>query len=361
MGTDVDTEIRLALFGQSGAGKTALLASYFGNQQRHTFEARHGYRLEAEDTSDGNELLGRYYGMEQGRFPRGTDDFREHRFSLILKLPEQSERVFRVVWYDYPGGWWEREPSDEGERQARRQALERLATSHVGILLIDGDKYATQGISYVRTLLAQFRNEMSRLAPLRVDDALPRQWIIAVSKADLLPPGTTAEDVARDLLASAGDELSGLASALPSQASFGRHFLLLSAARGDGAQVMDAHRYLGLTLVAPLALSAILSAFVADADQGTQYGWLRTLLEKVRGLVAIVDTFDDVLPRKYQVLTQLLRLIHAEDSLNRGAAYFARKQEAAVRKGRALEAAVYALQRELASDEAQGVYYESQG
>ena len=59
--TDAIPEIRIALFGPSGSGKTTLLASYFGNQQRNGFWEAHGYRLEAVDASDGNQLLQRYY------------------------------------------------------------------------------------------------------------------------------------------------------------------------------------------------------------------------------------------------------------------------------------------------------------
>src|ERR1051325_2964271 len=95
-------EIRLALFGQSMSGKTTFLASYFGNQQRNSFEEAHGYRLEAEDVSDGNKLLARYYRMEEGEFPLGTEQFSEFRFGLKTNgLPTPG---LGIVWYDYPGG-----------------------------------------------------------------------------------------------------------------------------------------------------------------------------------------------------------------------------------------------------------------
>lgn len=38
-------EIRIALFGQSASGKTTLLASCFGNQQRNSFEKEHGSEI----------------------------------------------------------------------------------------------------------------------------------------------------------------------------------------------------------------------------------------------------------------------------------------------------------------------------
>ncbi len=354
-----EREIRLAIFGESAAGKTTLLASYFGNQQRDSFEQRHGYRLEAEDTSDANELLGRYYGMEDGRYPRGTDEFREYRFALMMQMQDHSERAFRVVWYDYPGGWWERTPNDEGEQQARREALAKLATCHAGILLLDGAKYRRDGPRYAQRLLGQFRNEVAQLGTLQAGDALPRAWIIAVSKADLLEPGTTAEQIYKELTRDASDELSALAGALNARRTFGRHFLLLSAVQGSEQTVLDAHRYIGLTLIAPLSLSAIMDALRAEADTGKRYGRWRTFLEKVRDFVRFVDSVDDVFPPHYQAVTLFLRLLSADDLLQKGTEYFEKKREFAARKGRALEAAAYALQRELRLDEAQGVYHEA--
>jgi hypothetical protein len=353
-----DTEIRLALFGQNGAGKSTLLASYFGNQQRNAFEEKHGYRLEAEDAAAGNELLQRYYGMEQGQFPPGTDRFYEHRFALMVKMQPRSERAFGVIWYDYPGGWWERTPRDEAEQRARLAALEKLVSSHVGILLIDGAKYQREGISYVRGLLDHFKNEVTKLAPPTPGAELPRQWIIAVSKADLLAPGTTAERVGQDVRANASDQLKGLAAALGAD-GFGRRFLLLSAAQGDGARVMDAHRYIGLSLVVPLGLAAILEVFANKADTGARYRKLGRLLEKLRGLLRFVDTLDDILPRRYQALTILLRLLEADQALGRGATFYAEKQQEAVRRGQALKAAAFAMAGELASHAAKGVYYEA--
>jgi GTPase SAR1 family protein len=171
-------EVRIALFGMKGAGKTTLLASYFGNQQRNAFEERHGYRLEAADAAQGSVLLSRYYRLEGGDFPIGTDGFDTLRFGLkVHDLPTPS---LDVVWYDYPGGWWETAPSDEAERDARRKALELLLDSHAAILLIDCERYAREGLTYARTLLDQFRaeqhqrrNRRQAQALVRVDHASP--------------------------------------------------------------------------------------------------------------------------------------------------------------------------------------------
>lgn len=355
-------EIRLALFGPSGSGKTTFLASYFGNQQRHSFEEAHGYRLEASDVSDGNKLLAHYYRMENGQFPLGTGQFFEYKFGFkVSGLPKPG---LRVVWYDYPGGWWERTPKDESEEAARRQALAKLLTSHVGILLIDGMKYVGEGLPYVQHLLDQFRNEARRIsdqfaadgAPLEV---LPMQWIIAISKADLLPAKTTAEMICKDIVGGAADQLAGVAKAIHSK-SFGSQYLLLSSVRGDGRHVIDAHEFIGLQLVAPVALVSILSELAEKASKGSGFGVLRAILERLSALVDLVDKLDDFLPPKYQVLTQLLKALALKDGIDKSATYFREKQAASAKKGKALEAAAAALRAELASPAAHTAFFRNQ-
>lgn len=363
MATNVIPEIRLALFGPSGSGKTTFLASYFGNQQRNSFEQANGYRLEAEDVSHGNLLLSRYYKMEQGQFPLGTEQFFEYAFGLkVHGLPEAG---LRIIWYDYPGGWWERTPKDESEKQARRDALAKLLTSQVGVLLVDGMRYQAEGMAYVRGFFDQFRHEARRISdefasagnPLEL---LPRQWIIAVSKIDLLPSGTTAAAICKEIVAGAADQIAGLASAVKSS-SFGHQYLLLSSVRGDGAQVLDAHAYVGLQLVAPVALVSVLSELVEKAGKGTTFGVVTAIVERLSALVALIDKLDDFLPRKYQILTQLLNALALKEGLNKSADYFREKQKNAAKRGRGLEAAAAAMRAELASPAAQLAYYRNQG
>ena len=231
MNNDVP-EIRVALFGQSASGKTTFLASYFGNLQRNSFEEEHGYRLEAEDVSQGNQLLTMYYGMEKGRFPSGTvDEQPEFRFGFKVRgLPKPC---LRIVWYDYPGGWWEWTPKDRSEEQARAALFAKLLTSHVGILLIDGMRYQTEGLPYVRQLLDQFKAEARRIVDAldenkeSIDpETFPRHWILAVSKADTLPLDKTAEVVCKEIVIGAADQLAGVAKAVRAT-SFGHQFLLL--------------------------------------------------------------------------------------------------------------------------------------
>lgn len=356
-------EIRLALFGPSGSGKTTLLSSYFGNQQRNSFEESHGYRLEAEDTSDGNQLLGRYYRMEAGHFPASTDRFCE--YSFVFKVHRLTSPSLRILWYDYPGGWWETTPRDGEECKDRKQAFAKLLTSHVGVLLVDGAMYLTKGLPYVRRLFDQFRNEARKIAdefaaagqPL---EALPQQWLIAVSKADILPDGTTAEAVCKDIVGGASDQLAGVARVFNSRA-FGSQYLLLSSVRGDGSRVLDSHAYVGLQLIAPIALLSVLDELAKKASKGQGYGVPHAIFERLAALVSLIDRLDDFLPPKYQTLTQLLKALALKEGLDKGSDYFRVRQDQAARKGQCLEAAAAAMKAELSNERAQSAYFRNQG
>jgi GTPase SAR1 family protein len=355
-------EVRIALFGMKGAGKTTLLASYFGNQQRNAFEEHHGFRLEAADAAQGSLLLARYYRLEGGDFPIGTDGFDELRFGLkVHELPTPS---LDVVWYDYPGGWWETAPSDEAERHARRSAFQRLLESHAAILLVDSDRYAKEGMTYARSLLDQFRAEIRRIAnelsALGKAPDFPEQWLIAFSKADLLGEQVTAQTLGRELQEGAADQLLGVQKAVGGAASFGQEILLLSAVRGDGRRVLDAHQTLGLTAVAPLVLLGALSRVAERAGRGRVWGTLATLVQLMKGLTEVIDRLDDFLPPKFRALTALLKALRTKDGLSIGVERLREKQKTAANRGKALDAVAYALRAELASAETERAYFKSQ-
>lgn len=354
-------EVRIALFGMKGAGKTTLLASYFGNQQRNAFEERHGYRLEAADAAQGSVLLSRYYRLEGGDFPIGTDGFDTLRFGLkVHDLPIPS---LDVVWYDYPGGWWETTPSDESERSARREALARLLDSHAAILLVDSERYLKEGLTYARTLFDQFRAEIRRsvneLSALGKAPEFPEQWLIAFSKADLLPERTTALSLAQELREGAADQLAGVQRAVGGNASFGREFLLLSAVKGDGQRVLDAHQSLGLTTVAPLVLLGALSRVAEKSGRGRVWGTLATALDVMRGLTDALDRIDDFLPSRFRALTVLLKALRTQEGLSVSAEKLRQRQRSAAHRGKALDAAAYALRAELASPTTERAYFKT--
>jgi hypothetical protein len=182
---------------------------------------------------------------------------------------------------------------------------------------------------------------------------------MAISKADLFPPGTTAEQLCKEIVDGAADQLNGVAKAVGSKA-FGHQFLLLSSVRGDGSHVADAHQYVGLELVAPLALVSVLSELAARADRGVGFGILGALLQRLSAAADLINRLDDFLPPRYQVLTALLNALTLKEGLDQGTEYFRKKQAAAAKRGRALEALGAAMRAELASSAAQNAFYRNQ-
>jgi hypothetical protein len=317
--------------------------------------------LEAADAAQSSVLLSRYYRLEGGDFPVGTDGFDTLRFGLkVHELPTPS---LDVVWYDYPGGWWETAPSDEAERDARRKALELLLDSHAAILLIDSQRYLAEGMTYARSVLDQFRAEIRRivneLSALGKAPEFPEQWLIAFSKADLLPERTTALTLAQELREGAADQLLGVQKAVGGSSSFGTEFLLLSAVRGDGRRVLDAHQSLGLTTIAPLVLLGALSRVAEKTGRGRVWGTLATALDVMRGLTEVVDKLDDFLPGKYRVLTVLIKALRTKEGLSVSAEKLRQRQKSAAHRGKALDAAAYALRAELASPDTERAYFKT--
>jgi len=362
MPEDSTQEVRVAVFGSTGSGKTTLLSSFFGNQQRHEFEERHGYRLQAEDVAQGNELLSRYYKLEDGSFPAATERFDTYRFGLkITGLPESA---LDIVWYDYPGGWWQRDPKDAAERAERSAAFRKLLEAHAGILIVDAARYRTDGLPYVHALLDQFKNEIRRIT----DDILqqgestgqiPSIWVLALSKADVLAPEIAAEAMSREIVADSSDQLKGVARALGTH-RFGNRFLLLSSVRAEGTRVVDAHRWIGLQLIAPIVLMAVLEEAAERASRGTAHGVLASIFHRLSKIVDFVDQLDDFLPLKYQLLTKLLKAFDLKEGLEKGMAYFREQQARAARKGDATRAAVASMKAELGAPEGQQAYFKNQ-
>ncbi len=355
-------EVRIALFGPSSSGKTSLLASYYGNQQRAGFEEKHGYHLTVEDTSAGNRLLARYYRMEEGDFPLGTDTFEEYCFGF--KVHELTEPSFKIVWYDYPGGWWEDTPKDEDEDQVRRDTFRNLLQSHAGILLIDGEQYNKRGTAYVHYLLDQFKNEIRQIKDClssegKPIEAFPKQWIIAISKADILPENITAEDICKKIVSDSNDQLEGLKKAVDS-ADFGCQYMLISSVKGEGKKVINSHKYIGLQLIAPVVLLSILSECAEKIGKRRIFGPFAGIFRKLQSFVGLIDKIDDFLPKKYQLISHLIKSMHIHEGLDKGEGFFKKKRADAVQKGEKIDAAVAAMKVELVSEAAQHAFYRNQ-
>lgn len=272
-------EQHIAVFGESGSGKTVLVSSFFGPTQEGSYK-NDLWDLVALQTGQGHRLYQNYLGMrDEARTPLTTKfDSTTYEFSVKLKAGdgnESTKRPFdelRLAWHDYPGEWFTEDPSSDEESRRRTETWLNLLRSDVALLLVDGQKlldYQGEEELYLKSLLNNFR-----LSILRTKDELlaedgplvefPRIWIFALSKSDLLPDWDV--DAFRDLvIRKAADEIDRLRSTIgeliqtPEALSIGEDFIILSSAKfeltadSNDAVDIDVTKRVGLDLVLPIA------------------------------------------------------------------------------------------------------------
>lgn len=272
-------EQHIAVFGESGSGKTVLVSSFFGPTQEGSY-SNDLWDLVVDDTSQGNRLYQNYLGMrDQGTAPSPTRfAATPYKFTVKLKgkyTTEAKKRPFDALgltWHDYPGEWFEESPSSEEEGRRRVETFRALLQSDVALILVDGQKLLdAQGDEerYLKSLLTNVRQGLLRLKDdLLVDESrlteFPRIWIVALSKADLFPEWDAY--AFRDLVvANAAQHLDALRETIqdmvetPHALSLGEDFIVLSSARFETAEngpeplAIDVSKRVGLNLILPVA------------------------------------------------------------------------------------------------------------
>lgn len=267
-------EQQIAVFGESGSGKTVLLSSFYGATQEPQYLQKSLFHVVADDIGQGNRLHRNYLGMRDSARPPEATRFSAMSYSFSVRLKDGSDAkamnarpfdALRLVWHDYPGEWFEEDVSGPEEAQRRVDTFRSLLSSDLAFLLVDGQRLLDncgQEERYLKSLLTNFRNGLLSLKDDLLEDGkplieFPRIWIIALSKSDLLPNLNVFKF--RDLLvAKACDEIDELRSVLAglleaSEAlSVGEDFVLLSSAKFE-ADKIEVGKRVGLELILPLA------------------------------------------------------------------------------------------------------------
>jgi len=279
-------ELRIAVFGESGAGKSALLASLFAAHNPVWGFGRSPLQLVAESPTKGLDLNRRWDGMAQLRFPPGTDRFDEWRF--VVQDPAHGP-LFRLAWFDYPGGWLSNPSSRVGP------GLGPLIGAHAGIIVIDGQKLLPpNGAAYLSNLFERLAAQLPVLAGSNQKLRSRRDWLIAVSKADSFREGSNAFELQRQVAAYFFPQLDRLASAAGGR--FGDRWIVFSALGPPGWTNMAA---LQRTRPAPYGVAETLAAVIltalfaetkasieAASTQGalaTTVDWLNNVLMRLMG------------------------------------------------------------------------------
>lgn len=257
----------IAVFGESGSGKTVLVSSFYGAAQEPQPDSL--FRIIADDTGQGVKLHQNYLGMRESASTPSHTQFKSHSYGFLVKMKEapetQAKTDLRLTWHDYPGEWFEREPHQSTEAQRRVSTFRSLLGSDVAFFLVDGQRLLDHSAAeerYLKSLFGNFRNGLLSLKDELLPEGeklteFPRVWVIALSKADLLPSMDVLQF--RDLvIGKAGEELAEFGDVLhefvkgEEALSWGEDFVLLSSAKFETGKI-EVEKRIGIELILPMA------------------------------------------------------------------------------------------------------------
>lgn len=283
-------EQHIAVFGESGSGKTVMLSSFYGSEQESENVRPGLFNLIAEDPGQGVQLHQNYLGMKKSAIAPDATKLAStaYRFALRFKGESPTGRLrgrpfeaLRLVWHDYPGEWFEQDVSGPTEAQRRIDTFRRLLESQVALVLVDGARLLdNQGEEerYLKSLFGNLRNSLLLLKDELLEEqgrlvTFPRIWVISLSKADL-HPDLDVQAFKELVVEKAGADIVQLREVLAevvesgSALSVGEDFLRFSSAR-FGPDKIEVTRRVGLDLILPIAAILPFERHVRWAKAGT--------------------------------------------------------------------------------------------
>jgi ABC-type dipeptide/oligopeptide/nickel transport system ATPase component len=267
----VAREQHIAVFGESGSGKTVLVSSFYGSALEPSFADSSLFNIVADDVAAGRGLHQNYLGMKNSAaLPQATRQTTSYAFSVKRRpgaeaAARKPAEDLRLVWHDYPGEWFESEPQGATERQRRLNTFRALLGSDVAVVLVDAQRLidnAGEEERYLKALLSGFSTHLIQLRDELLRDGkplvqFPRIWLVALSKSDLLPDMDV--DGFRDLMTEkAAAEMTALGKEIatfveaPEALSVGEDFVLLSSAKFEPGKI-EVGKRTGLDLILPIA------------------------------------------------------------------------------------------------------------
>lgn len=304
-------EQHIAVFGESGSGKSVLISSFYGLMGEKQTQERTRLDVVADDTGQGQRLLANYLGMSRdGQVPQ-ANRFKSIRYSFTAHLKHSAGSKksgdydgIRLVWHDYPGEWFHESPSGPEEEQRRAETFRSLLESNVAIILVDGEELVRNAGHEEEYLRLLFTNVRHGLLPI-VNDLLdsgkplvrfPRIWMFALSKSDVLPDLEVA-DFSNMVILRAAHEVDQLRKLLErvvlgnEALSVGEDFVLLSSAKFVPGAI-EVSRRVGVDLIMPIASVFPLKRFLRWAEARNRRGKVAEALigytSAMAGVVAVL-------------------------------------------------------------------------
>lgn len=369
MSSEEPVELRVAVFGDSGSGKTVLLSAFHAEVTSENHLRQHNYRLSMPDGEAQQRLASMYYALEDGHLPDGTvDEFSEHHFGVYSRdLPNSP---VKLSWYDYPGGWLS--AITEGDESPKVvEALSRLAQCQVGILLIDGQSFRNAGAEYVRRFLKKVGRNLEQIRMrserhVSSEYPFPDRWIVALSKADMMGEGYTVKDFQDVLMTANGNDLRDFACKLGREdKKVAKHFMLLSALHDPEGRRSGypTNKTVGLKALAPAILRATMQEAAEKAAEGANnQGLLQQAIAKAKAfflslLEIVIDNileFVSFVPKKYRVIARVgvlaLKALLSPVLQTLKAADLAVAETEARKRKNALDAIVFAMTKVLVDE-----------